>query len=64
MTRVTRADRGLTFTTSSVVREVDADFWGSVSDRCQIIDMAAAAFYVSAGDVSYAAMRDRAWAST
>ena len=48
MTRVTRADRGLTFTTSSVVREADADFWGSVSNRCRIIDMAAAAFYAAA----------------
>jgi len=47
-TRVDQVDYGTAFTTSSVVREVDADFWGVVSDKCRIIEMAAAAFYAAA----------------
>lgn len=47
-TRVKRVDWGTAFTTSSVVREADSDFWGAVSDECRIIEMAAAAFYVAA----------------
>ncbi len=46
-----RADRvcgGLTFTTSSVVREVDAAFWKVVDKRCRAIEMSAAAFYAAA----------------
>jgi purine-nucleoside phosphorylase len=30
------------------VREADTDFWGKVSDKCRIIEMAAAAFYAGA----------------
>jgi nucleoside phosphorylase len=41
--RVERVDRGLTFTTSSVVREVDPDFWESVDEECRAIEMGAAA---------------------
>ncbi len=44
---VKRVDHGLTFTTNSVVRETDAVFWGKVSDKCRIIEMAAA-FYAGA----------------
>jgi purine-nucleoside phosphorylase len=47
-TRVKRVDCGTAFTTSSVVREADSDFWGVVSDDCRIIEMAAAAFYAAA----------------
>jgi purine-nucleoside phosphorylase len=47
-TRVSRVDNGTAFTTSSVVRETDADFWGVVSEKCRIIEMAAAAFYAAA----------------
>jgi purine-nucleoside phosphorylase len=46
--RVERVDSGLTFTTSSVVREVDPDFWDAVDKRCQAIEMGAAAFYTAA----------------
>ena len=46
--RVERVDQGLTFTTSSVVRETDTDFWRMVSDQCRIIEMATAAFYAAA----------------
>ncbi len=45
--RVKRVDHGTTFTTSSVVREADADFWRVVSDECRIIEMAAAPFYAA-----------------
>jgi purine-nucleoside phosphorylase len=47
-TRVKRVDCGTAFTTSSMVRESDSDFWGVVSDECRIIEMAAAAFYAAA----------------
>jgi purine-nucleoside phosphorylase len=47
-TRVKRVNRGAAFTTSSMVREADSDFWGVVNDECQIIEMAAAAFYAAA----------------
>jgi purine-nucleoside phosphorylase len=47
-TRADRVDHGLTFTTSSVVREADACFWGDVSDQCRVIEMAAAPFYAAA----------------
>ena len=40
--------RGLSFTTSTVVREWDADFWTTVDSSCQIIEMGAAAFYAAA----------------
>ena len=43
-----RVDNGITFTTSSVVREVDDDFWIVVDKRCRIIEMAAAPFYAAA----------------
>jgi uridine phosphorylase len=43
-----RFDAGVTFTTSSVVRETDADFWRTVDKRCRIIEMGAAAFYAAA----------------
>jgi nucleoside phosphorylase len=41
--RVGRLDSGVTFTTSSVVREVDPDFWNSVGTQYQAIEMGAAA---------------------
>jgi uridine phosphorylase len=46
--RVERVDRGLTFTTSSVVREVDPEFWKGVDEQCRGIEMGAAAFYSAA----------------
>jgi purine-nucleoside phosphorylase len=46
--RVQRAEGALTFTTSSVVREVDPGFWNSVDERCRAIEMGAAAFYAAA----------------
>jgi purine-nucleoside phosphorylase len=45
---VERLDNGVTFTTSSVVREADPDFWDIVDKRCQAIEMGAAAFYAAA----------------
>jgi uridine phosphorylase len=45
---VRQFDSGVTFTTSSVVRETDAKFWRTVDSRCQVIDMRAAAFYAAA----------------
>jgi uridine phosphorylase len=41
-------DSGITFTTSSVVREADTDFWHSIDGRCRIIEMGTAAFYAAA----------------
>ncbi len=46
--KVDRIDNGVTFTTSSVVREVDDDFWKIVDKQCRIIEMAVAAFYAAA----------------
>ncbi len=46
--RVGRVGHGITFTTSSVVRETDVGFWQVVSEQCAIIEMAAAAFYAAA----------------
>jgi purine-nucleoside phosphorylase len=46
--RVERIDSGVTFTTSSVVRETDPDFWNTVDKQCQAIEMGAAAFYAAA----------------
>ena len=46
--RVERVSNGVAFTTSSVVRETDADFWQGVNKKCQIIEMAAAACYAAA----------------
>ena len=43
-----RFDAGVAFTTSSVVRETDEDFWRVVDKRCRIIEMGAAAFYAAA----------------
>jgi len=39
---------GLTFTTSSLVRENDLDFWRFVSPKCQAIEMGCASFYIAA----------------
>jgi purine-nucleoside phosphorylase len=39
---------GLTFTTSSVVRENDPDFWKFVNPDCQTIEMGCAPFYLAA----------------
>lgn len=39
---------GVTYTTSSVVRENDPDFWCGVGQQCQVIEMGAAAFYAAA----------------
>jgi hypothetical protein len=38
---------GVTFTTSSVVREHDSDFWGVVDPACIAIEMGCAAFYAA-----------------
>jgi len=46
--KVERLDSGVTFTTSSVVREADPDFWNTVDKQCQAIEMGAAAFYAAA----------------
>jgi purine-nucleoside phosphorylase len=46
--KVDRLNHGVTFTTSSVVREVDPDFWNTVDRQCRAIDMGAAAFYAAA----------------
>jgi purine-nucleoside phosphorylase len=46
--KVDRLDQGVTFTTSSVVREVEPDFWNSVDKQCRAIEMGAAAFYAAA----------------
>ncbi len=46
--KVHRVSCGTAFTTSSVVRETDADFWDRVNGKCRIIEMAAAAFYAAA----------------
>jgi purine-nucleoside phosphorylase len=46
--KVDRLDSGVTFTTSSVVREVDPDFWNIVDKQCQAIEMGAAALYAAA----------------
>ena len=46
--KVERLDQGLTFTTSSVTREADPDFWNTVDRECRAIDMGAAAFYAAA----------------
>ena len=46
--KVDRVDHGASFTTSSVVREADEDFWETVDKSSRIIEMAAAAFYSAA----------------
>ena len=46
--KVAHLHHGLAFTTSSVVREADPNFWPSVDEKCQIIEMGAAAFYAAA----------------
>jgi len=45
---VPRLDEGLSFTTSSIVREADCDFWDVVDKQCRIIEMGAAPFYAAA----------------
>lgn len=45
---VERVSIGTSFTTSSVVREADRDFWNIVDPRCQAIEMGAAALYAAA----------------
>ncbi len=42
-----RIHSGTSFTTSSVVRESDPDFWHSVSRECRVIEMGASAFYAA-----------------
>jgi purine-nucleoside phosphorylase len=39
---------GQTFTTSSVVRENDPDFWELIGSKCQAVEMGCASFYVAA----------------
>ncbi len=46
--RVERLENGVSFTTSSVVREADPDFWNTVDKQCRAIEMGAAAFYAAA----------------
>ena len=45
---VARLNSGIMFTTSSVVREADPDFWNTVGKQCRAIDMGTAAFYAAA----------------
>ena len=45
---VERVSIGTSFTTSSVVREADLDFWDIVDKQCRVIEMGAAAFYAAA----------------
>ena len=46
--KVERVKHGVAFTTSSVVREADPDFWNMVNKQCQAIEMGAAALYAAA----------------
>jgi len=46
--KVGGAYRGPAFTTASVVREADPEFWPRVRQECQAIEMGAAAFYAAA----------------
>jgi purine-nucleoside phosphorylase len=46
--RIRRVKQGTAFTTSSVVREADPDFWNIVDEQCRVIEMGAAAFYAAA----------------
>ena len=46
--KVDRVEHGASFTTSSVVREADEDFWDTIDKSSRIIEMAAAAFYAAA----------------
>lgn len=46
--KVERFSSGTSFTTSSVVREADLDFWNVVDQQSQVIEMGAAAFYAAA----------------
>jgi purine-nucleoside phosphorylase len=46
--KVERMSRGTTFTTGSVVREVEPDFWSAVDEQCRAIDMGAGPFYAAA----------------
>jgi purine-nucleoside phosphorylase len=46
--KVGRVSNGTVFTTSSAVREVDADFWSIVGKQCRAIEMGAAALYAAA----------------
>jgi len=46
--KVDRVHKGTVFTTSSVVREADPDFWNTVGKQCRAIDMGAAALYAAA----------------
>lgn len=48
LARSSHVHAGAAFSTSSVVREVDADFWDLVDQRCMIVEMAAAALYAAA----------------
>jgi purine-nucleoside phosphorylase len=46
--KVAHAHHGLAFTTASVVREAELDFWSQIDAKCQVIEMGAAAFYAAA----------------
>jgi purine-nucleoside phosphorylase len=46
--RCYRLAQGITFSTDSVVRESDCDFWRTIPDRCQVTEMSTAAFYAAA----------------
>jgi nucleoside phosphorylase len=45
--KVERVNNGMVFTTSSIVCEVDPEFWKLVEAQCQVIEMGAAAFYAA-----------------
>jgi len=46
--KVKRVNNGTVFTTSSVVCEVNPDFWKTVDKQCLAIEMGTAAFYAAA----------------
>jgi purine-nucleoside phosphorylase len=46
--KVKRVTHGAVFSTSSVAREIDPDFWKIVDKKCRAIEMATAAFYSAA----------------
>jgi purine-nucleoside phosphorylase len=46
--KLERISSGISFTTSSVVREADLHFWDVVDEQSRVIEMGAAAFYAAA----------------
>ena len=46
--KVKKVETGTVFTTSSIVCEINSNFWKTVGKECRIIEMATAAFYAAA----------------